>query len=248
MAAGATSSSGTDHEGVDELRARCERYLDLMRELSRIHLEIDAPTRRLGADEPDWICRLRKIYLHVWAIDGWEIGADVEHVMATDLRAAYVQMGAVWKRVPGKFRPDEMGDGPWANEARHGMLATYDHPTPQSLRLSAGRGGFGSGEDGRGYAQARRMAMRSRARVRTRAHLSGRGAGCRSERRVPRDDGVTQVQPGDRRGLVSVVSLRNPQVSGSSPLAGSSLSTCFTDIYGHSPRAAFVTSARVGCT
>ena len=153
MVAHAASGSGTGDEGVDELRARCERGLGLLRELARIHLEIDAPTRRIGMDEPDWICRMRKLCLHVRAITGWELGADVEHVMATELRAAYVQMGSVWKRVPEKFRLEKLGGGPWADEARNGMLATYDHPTPQSLLLSAGRGGFGSGEDQQSYAQ-----------------------------------------------------------------------------------------------
>ena len=153
MVADATSSSGTGCEGIDELRARCERCRDLLRELSRIHLQIDEPARELGAGEPDWICRLRKICLHVRAIDGWETSADVEHVMATELRAAYVQMNLVWKRVPETFRLDEMGDGPWDHEARNGMLATYDHPTPQSLRFSAGRGGFGNGEERQSYAQ-----------------------------------------------------------------------------------------------
>lgn len=42
--------------------------------------------------------------------------------------------------------------------------------------------------------------------------------------------------------------IRNQQVSGSSPLAGSSLSRLFTERYGTLLRAAFVTSARVGCT
>ena len=153
MVAGATSGLGTGGEGVDDLRARCERSLGQLRDLVRIHLEIDAPARRIGADEPDWICRLRKICLHVRAIDGWEIGAGIEHVMATELRAAYMQMDAVWKRVPGEFRLDEMGGGPWAEEARNGMLATYDHPTPQSLMLPAGGGGFRNGEDWKSYAQ-----------------------------------------------------------------------------------------------
>ena len=63
----------------------------------------------MQADERDWIGRLRKICLHVRAIDGWEIGAGVEHVMATDLRAAYVQMDAVWKHLPATFRLDRDG-------------------------------------------------------------------------------------------------------------------------------------------
>ena len=153
MVASGTGSSGTGDEGVDELRARCERCLGQLGELTRIHLTIDAPTRRTGAGEPDWIFRLRKVCLHVMAINGWEICADVEHVMATELRAAYRQMDAVWKRVPEKFRLEKMGRGPWADEARKGLLATYDHPTPQSLMFPAGAGGFGNGEDWRSYAQ-----------------------------------------------------------------------------------------------
>ena len=111
MVASGTGSSGTGDEGVDELRARCERCLGQLGELTRIHLTIDAPTRRTGAGEPDWIFRLRKVCLHVMAINGWEICADVEHVMATELRAAYRQMDAVWKACSRKVQAGE--DGSW---------------------------------------------------------------------------------------------------------------------------------------
>jgi len=140
------------NEAIHELRARCERCRDLLCELAHIHLEIDAPTRRMQSDEPDWIGRLRKICLHVLAINIWEIGADVEHVMATELRAAYEQMGAVWEDLPEMFRMG-VDDSEWAEEAKNGMLAIYDHPTPQSLMLPAGQGGLGNGENGRSYAQ-----------------------------------------------------------------------------------------------
>ena len=140
-------------EGADELFAQCERCVGMLDELSRIHLEIDEPGRKIGGGEPDWIFRLRKVCLHVLAMKGWEIGADVEQVMASELRAAYVQIGAVWEHVPEAFRLDAMDGGWWANEARNGVLATYDHPTPQSLLLPAERGGLGSSEDGRSYAQ-----------------------------------------------------------------------------------------------
>ena len=153
MVACGMDSPGTSDERVTELRDRCERCRGMLGELARIHLTIDAPTRRMQADEPDWIGRLRKVCLHVRAIDGWEIGADIEHVMATELRAAYEQMDSVWKHVPATFRIEEMGDGEWAQEARNVVLATYDHPTPQSLMLSAGRGGFGNGENEMIYAQ-----------------------------------------------------------------------------------------------
>ena len=123
----------------------------MLRELARIHLEIDAPKRRIGADDPDWIFRLRKVCLHAVAISRWEVSVDTVHVMATELRAAYVQMDAVWKCLPGEFRIDEMYGSWWANEARTGLLATYDHPTPLSLAFPFATGGFGDVEDPRSY-------------------------------------------------------------------------------------------------
>ena len=150
---GGMNSQGMDDDEAQELRARCERCRGLLGELARIHLAIDAPTRRMQADEPDWIGRLRKICLHARAIDGWEIGPGVEHVMATELRAAYVQMDAVWKHLPAMFRLDEMDGGWWAEEASNGMLATYDHPTPLTLMGSVGRGGFRNGDNNMAYAQ-----------------------------------------------------------------------------------------------
>ncbi len=153
MVAGGMNSQGTGDDWVHELRARCERWRDLLGELARIHLAIDAPTRRMLMDEPDWIGRLRKICLHVKAIDGWEIGAGAEHVMATELRAAYEQMDAVWKHLPTTIRLDRMKGDWWVEEASNGLLATYDHPTPQSLMLPAGSGGFRNGENWKSYAQ-----------------------------------------------------------------------------------------------
>ena len=150
MVADRTDSQGTGNNEIHEQRALCERCRDQLRELARIHLSIDAPNRRMQADEPDWIGRLRKVCLHVRAIDGWEIGPGVEHVMATEIRAAYRQMDVIWKHVPATIRLEEM-DGEWAGKARDGMLATYDHPTPQSLLLSAGYGGFRNGESTRSY-------------------------------------------------------------------------------------------------
>ena len=44
------------------------------------------------------------------------------------------------------------------------------------------------------------------------------------------------------------VEIRNQQVSGSSPLAGSSFSPYFSESYGRHPGSASVASARVGCT
>ena len=150
---GRENSQGTDDEGDHEMHAWCERCRSLLGELARIHLAVDASTRRMQPDEPDWIARLRKICLHVRAIDGWEVSAGVEQVMATELRAAYVQMDAVWKQLPATTRLDRIDSGWWDKEASNGTLATYDHPTPQSLMLPAEHGGFRNGEDEMTYIQ-----------------------------------------------------------------------------------------------
>lgn len=118
----------------------------MLKELVRIHLDIDSPTRKIEADEPDWIFRLRKVLLHSLAIDRWTLDIDALHVMATEIRAAYVQVDAVWKCMPEKFRLEGVDSGWWASEARDGMLATYDHPTSDSLSGSALMGGFGVDE------------------------------------------------------------------------------------------------------
>ena len=148
-----TEQAGLGAGEVGELRARCERCLAALGELARAHLEMDAPTRRIRADEPDWIYRLRKVCLHVRASGGWEIGVDIEHVIAAELRAAFEQMHAVWKVLPDEYRLEEMDAAWWAEEARNGTLATYHHPSPQNLLFPAGRGGFGSGEQAGAYAQ-----------------------------------------------------------------------------------------------
>ena len=130
-------------EPIEVQRGRCEDCSGSLRELARIHLEIDPPKRRVRLGEPDWILRLRKVCHHSLAVSGWEICGDTVHVMATEIRAAYVQMDAVWKCLPDGFRLDEIDSSWWKNEARDGRLATFDHPTPVSLAFPLARGGFG---------------------------------------------------------------------------------------------------------
>ena len=138
-------------EPIEVQRALCEEYRDLLRNLARIHVEIDARKRRVGADEPDWVFRLRKVCLHAVAITRCEVNADGVHVMTTDLRAAYEQMDAVWKCLPDEFRFNEDHSW-WANEAKDG-LATYNHPTSVSLALPLAAGGFGDADAPESYAQ-----------------------------------------------------------------------------------------------
>ena len=136
-------------EPIEVQRGRCKECRDRLRNLARIHLEIDAPTRRVGADEPDWVFRLRKVCLHAVAIAKCAVNVDGVHVMTTELRAAYEQMDAVWKCLPDEFRFDEDGSW-WANEAKDG-LAAYNHPTTFSLGLSLAGGGFADAEAPESY-------------------------------------------------------------------------------------------------
>ena len=140
-------------EGIAELRTRCELLRDSLAELISIHLEVDDHTRIMEGDEPHWIGRLRKICLHARAINGWEIGVNVEHVLAPEIRAAFEQMSVVWKSLPPSLKLEAVDGDRWAKEARSGLLATLDHPTPQTLMLSSEQGGFSNNESGVVYAR-----------------------------------------------------------------------------------------------
>ena len=131
-------------EPIEVQRRRCNEYRDVLRNLTRIHVEIDAPSRKVGADEPDWVFRLRKVCLHAVAIVKCIVDVDGVHAMTTELRAAYEQMDVVWKCLPEEFRFDEDGSW-WATEAGD-RLAEYNHPTTMSLALSFAEGGFADAE------------------------------------------------------------------------------------------------------
>ena len=138
-------------EPIEVQRNRCRRCRDALRDLTRIHVEIDTPSRTVGTNEPDWVFRLRKVCLHAVAITRCEINVDGVHVITTELRAAYEQMDAVSKRLPDECR--FAADGTWwSNEARDG-LAAFNHPTMLSLALSLASGGFAEAEDPRSYLQ-----------------------------------------------------------------------------------------------
>lgn len=140
-------------DSITELYTLCQRIRDSLAELANIHLEVDEPTREMDPDEIDWTGRLRKICFHVLAINRWRIGASIEHIMAPEIRAAYHQISIVWKDLPSSMRLDKPDVDWWAKEARSGILVTYDHPTAQTLMLSARHGGFSTGESGLVYAQ-----------------------------------------------------------------------------------------------
>ena len=134
---------------VEVQRARCEEQRDVLRKLARIHMDIDAPKRRIASDEPNWVFRLRKVCLHAVAITNCEVSADGMHVIAAELRPAYEQMDDIWKRLPDEFRFAADGSW-WASEARK-ELAAYNHPTMTSVALRLATGGFADAEDPGSY-------------------------------------------------------------------------------------------------
>ena len=136
-------------EPIEVQRDRCKKRRDALLDLARVHLEIDAPSRKIAADDPDWVFRLRKVCLHAVAITKCEVDVDGVHVMTTELRAAYEQMDAVWKCLPAGFRFDEDGSW-WSNEASD-RLAEFNHPTAMSLGMPLALGGFGDAEAPEGY-------------------------------------------------------------------------------------------------
>ena len=138
-------------EPIEVQLGRCKHIRDQLHSITRIHLEIDAPTRAVAADESDWVFRLRKVCLHALAISKCAVDVDGVHAMTTELRAAYEQMDTVWKALPVGFRFGEDGRW-WATEARD-RLATYNHPTPTSLALPLSEGGFADPETPNSYLQ-----------------------------------------------------------------------------------------------
>ena len=140
-------------EGVEQQRIRCRELRDLLREFAAVHVQIDTPDREIGADTPHWILRLRKVCLHAFAIAHCDVDADGVHAMATELRAAYWQMQAIWPCVPAEHQVVELEHNWWADEARNGLLATYDHPTPTSLILPLTDGGFDNDANPVSYVQ-----------------------------------------------------------------------------------------------
>ena len=137
---GSTSETGMESPETIDVHRECEKGLDLLHTLTRIHGEIDAPSRKPEAGEPDWVFRLRKVRLHAEAITKCEIDVDGVHAMATELRAAYEQMDAIFKCLANEFRFEADRDW-WAEQTKDG-LAAYSHPTMFGLIMPLGEGGF----------------------------------------------------------------------------------------------------------
>ena len=138
-------------KGVNSWHTTFETGRDQLRKLARIHLTIDKPTRRIEKDEPAWVFRLRKICLHVSAIIDLAINDEgIEHIIASEIRAAFRQMEVVWKHVPEELLPDHTEDFEIVDKESKVIMSRFDHPTPQSLLLFSHHGGLRKGNNGQG--------------------------------------------------------------------------------------------------
>ena len=115
----------------------------------------EADIMRASGDSRDWF---RYRHRESAAVTAWAEFADGQ-ARRKDLRVGFdwhqiFILGDYGSgKIPATARLDEMDGDWWAEEARNGMLATYDHPTAQSLMLPVGRGGFLDGDDTISYGQ-----------------------------------------------------------------------------------------------
>lgn len=133
-------------DGRSEIQL-CESCQEHLRLLLSTHFKIDFPTRQINPGDPEWIFRMRKVNFHVQAIVGWNVDIDSLHAMATEIRAIFVQLDAVWEDMPSEFQWIDRCQDDWAGKARSGILATYNHPTTFTLASSVWGGGFDDGDD-----------------------------------------------------------------------------------------------------
>lgn len=140
--AGSSESTAKDVEAACTM---CEVQRDLLAELFGIHRDI--LSRGAAVGERDWIRRLEKVGCHAIAIAKREIDLDAAHVIATEVRAAYVQLAEIWEGIPRELKIDEITADWWSDEARNGVLAQYDHPSSFSVLWSVENGGLSNGDD-----------------------------------------------------------------------------------------------------
>lgn len=124
------------------LNERCERVLQVLRELVQVHREIEAADEHCGDTFVDR-AKLYKASFHIQAITSWEMDGEVLHVMAPEIRAAVLALDSlVQDSLPGPLTKNYRNRHSFVIPEQE--LASFAHPTPFSLSLSRDKGGFGS--------------------------------------------------------------------------------------------------------
>lgn len=135
--AGSYQSTAKDEEAA---RTMCEMQRGVLAKLFGIHRDI--LSRGTAAGEHDWVRRLEKVGCHAIAIAKREVDRDAVHMIATEVKAAYVQLAEIWEDIPRELKIDEIDSHWWSDEAQNGVLAQFDHPSSFSVN-----GGLGNGDD-----------------------------------------------------------------------------------------------------
>ena len=138
-------SSESTAINVEAAHTMCEMQRGVLAKLFDIHRDI--LSHGTAAGERYWVHRLEKVGCHAIAIAKQEVDRDAAHVIATEVRAAYVQLAEIWEGIPGELKIDAIDSRWWSDEARNGVLAQYDHPSSFSVLWSAESGGLSNGDD-----------------------------------------------------------------------------------------------------
>ena len=142
----------TREEAIDRLRSGCEQCISCLKDLLRVHFEMDPADRAVCTDDEEIVYRLRKVLLHVKAITSWQLDTEVMHVLAPELRTAYEQIESVWKKLPKEELSEYLADDEKSVvggrdklfKSEKAILSSFIHPTPQRLVLGKELGGLGN--------------------------------------------------------------------------------------------------------
>ena len=145
----------TREEAIDRLRSGCEQCISCLKDILRVHFEMDPADRAICTDDEEIVYRLRKVLLHVKAITSWQLDTEVMHVLAPELRTAYEQIESVWKKLPKEELSEYLADDEKSVvggrdklfKSEKAILSSFIHPTPQRLVLGKELGGLGTPDE-----------------------------------------------------------------------------------------------------
>ena len=141
------------------LHCACEQCVECLRDLVRIHLDIDPPANVVAPIAPRCMYGLRKVLLHINATISWKLDMSVMHVIAPELRAASEQIDGFWEEAcrameledpNGLVGAEAQGTRALA-KMRQELVSSFVHPTPQRLLLPSEQGGLAPASDARYY-------------------------------------------------------------------------------------------------
>ena len=127
-----------------ELASRCQRLMQALSKLTRLHAQIDQPEQLTDRDVT--ALRLRKAYSHVKAVIGWPVDTLILHAMGPDIRAAQSHLHPIVSQF--LYGSDDGDDATSARDSvkfSRPLLEAFSHPSPQVLIRRRHQGGLAPG-------------------------------------------------------------------------------------------------------